>query len=437
MNTISSSKPKLFSTLGQVCKLIPTHLVARLAGETGVEQKARTFTTWSHVVTLLYAQLSHALSLNDVCDGLSFVTGKLQAIRAAKAPRRNTFSHANRTRDPELARRLFWSTLEHLQKLAPGLGQRGQRRYGFRFKRLIHLVDSTTITLVANSLDWARHRRRKAAAKCHVRLDWGSLLPRFVVVACAGAGDDGTRTAELCAGVKPGEIVVFDKAYVVFCQLYALHARGLVWVTRAKEKMRCRVTQSRPVCGHILRDEIVALTLWKTHRDDPELLRRVVARVEVDGVEREMIFLTNQLDWAASSVADLYRCRWQVEVFFKQIKQTLQLADFLGHNENAVRLAGLDRAPALRPAALPGLGAPLGRKLFAALHSLARHPLDAHAPRRPAGTLWDSRPHQAPHARTPRERFPPRLPPPHGRLILWDSRQILKLTFTPMNTLSL
>ena len=337
MNTISSSKPKLLSTLGQLCKLIPVHLVAKLARETGVENRARTFTPWSHVVTLLYAQLAHALSLNDVCDALSFVTGKLQAIRGAKAPSRNGFSHANRERDPELARRLFWTTLEHLQTLAPGFGQRQQRRYGFRFKRIIHLVDSTTLTLVANCIDWARHRRRKAAAKCHVRLDWGSLLPRFVVVASAGEGDDGSHTPELCAGVKAGEIVVFDKAYVVFGHLFALHQRDLVWVTRAKEGMRYRVQQSRPVSGKIVRDELVELTLWKTHRAYPEILRRVVALVEVEGVEREMAFLTNQFDWAASSVADLYRCRWQIEVFFKQIKQTLQLADFLGHNQNAVR----------------------------------------------------------------------------------------------------
>jgi hypothetical protein len=337
MNTTSTTKPKLFSTLGQICKLIPVHVVPKLARETGVTQKARVFTPWSHVVSLLYAQLAHALSLNDVCDALSFVTGRLAAIRGAKAPSRNGFSHANRTRDPELARRLFWASLEHLQTLSPGFGQRRQRRYGFRFKRLIHLVDSTTILLVANCLDWARHRRRKAAAKCHVRLDWGSLLPRFVVVDSAGVGDDGTRTAELCAGAKAGEIVVFDKAYVIFAQLHALHARGLVWVTRAKEKMRYRVIENRAVAGKILRDEIVTLTLWKTHRDYPEPVRRVVALVEVDGVEREMAFLTNQLDWAGSSVADLYRCRWQIEVFFKQIKQTLQLADFLGHNENAVR----------------------------------------------------------------------------------------------------
>jgi hypothetical protein len=337
MKTNSTPKPKSFSTLGQICKLIPVHVVGKLARETGVEQKARRFSPWSHLVALLYAQLVHALSLNDVCDGLSLAVGRLAAIRGACAPSRNALSHANRRRDPEMARRLFWAVLDHLQKLAPGWGRRCSRRYGFRFKRLIHLVDSTTITLVANCMDWARHRRRKAAAKCHVRLDWGTLLPRFVVVASAGAGDDASRTAELCAGVKAGEIIVFDKAYVFFAQLYGLHRRGLVWVTRAKEKMRCRLIESRPVAGRILRDEVVELTLWKTHCDYPEVVRRVVAWVEVDGVEREMSFLTNQLDWAASSVADLYRCRWQVEVFFKQLKQTLQLADFLGHNENAVR----------------------------------------------------------------------------------------------------
>ena len=122
-----------------------------------------------------------------------------------------------------------------------------------------------------------------------------------------------------------------------FQQLYGLHQRGLIWVTRAKEKMRYRVRESRAVSGRILRDEVVELTLWATHRQYPELVRRVVARVQTDDGERELVFMTNQLDWAGSSVADLYRCRWQIEVFFKQLKQTLQLVDFLGYNERAVQ----------------------------------------------------------------------------------------------------
>jgi hypothetical protein len=336
MKTTSTSKPKTFSLLGQICKLIPSHLVPKLARETGADEKARTFTPWSHVVSLIYSQLSHALSLNDVCDSLSFHKGRLQAIRGAKAPCRNTFSHANRQRDPELAERLFWQVLEHLQTCCPQFGQGGKKRYGFRFKRPIHLIDSTTISLVANCLDWAKHRRRKAAAKCHVRLDWSQMLPRFVVVNAADE-HDCQRTLELCAGVKAGEIVIFDKAYVVFEHLFILLGRGIFWVSRAKENLCYRVLETRAVTGAILSDEIIELTVEKTRAQYPQALRRVVARVEVDGKKREMVFLTNNLEWAASSVADLYRCRWRIEVFFKQIKQTLQLVDFLGTNENAVK----------------------------------------------------------------------------------------------------
>jgi hypothetical protein len=127
------------------------------------------------------------------------------------------FSHANRERDPALAEQLFWSVLDHLQRCCPQFGQGQQKRYGFRFKRLIHLVDSTTISLVANCMDWAKHRRRKAAAKCHVRLDWGQMLPRFIVVEAADE-HDSQRTLELCAGVKSGEIVIFGQG---LCRLRA------------------------------------------------------------------------------------------------------------------------------------------------------------------------------------------------------------------------
>jgi hypothetical protein len=116
-----------------------------------------------------------------------------------------------------------------------------------------------------------------------------------------------------------------------------------------------------------------------------------------------MTFLTNQLDWAASNVADLYHCRWQVDVFFKQIKRTLQLADILRHNQNAVSWAGLDRAVALRSAALPRLAALLGGELLAPLHPLAHHDVDGTRPHHPAPTLWDGRPRATPHLRPPRE----------------------------------
>ena len=326
-----------FSLLRQLCNFIPNHLVPQLAREHAVEEKSRTFLPWSHVVTLIYAQLTHALGLNDVCDALRLHSGPLSAIRGATPPSKNALSHANRERNPQMAEALFWKMLEHLQQLHPGFSARRRPKFAFRFKRLIHVVDSTTIQLVARCMDWAKHRRRKAAAKCHVRLNLQTFLPRFALVDTAGEHDN-RRAHELCAGVQAGEIVIFDKAYLDFSHLAALSMREVFWVTRAKENLRYRVLRRLQDGrqGNILRDDLIQLTgpASKTH---PVELRRVVARVEVQGELREMIFLTNNLTWSAQTIADLYRCRWSIEVFFKELKQTLQLADFLGHNANAVR----------------------------------------------------------------------------------------------------
>jgi len=326
------------SLLRQLCNLIPNHLVPRLARETGVEDQVRTFSPWSHLVSLLYAQLTHSLGLNDVCDALRLHSGPLSAIRAATPPSKNGLSHANRERDAHLAEQLFWQVLAHLQQVHPGFGARGRPRFAFRFKRLIHVVDTTTIQLVARCLDWAKHRRRKAAAKCHVRLNLQTFLPHFALVDTAGEHDN-RRAHELCAGVQAGEIVIFDKAYVDFAHLADLAMREVFWVTRAKDNLQCRVVRRLQTGrqGNVLRDDLIALTGVAAYQAYPVWLRRVLALVEVDGEVREMAFLTNNFTWSAQTVADLYRCRWSIEVFFKELKQTLQLADFLGHNANAVR----------------------------------------------------------------------------------------------------
>jgi hypothetical protein len=226
--------------------------------------------------------------------------------------------------------------LESLGKISPQfLKGQGVRR-AHRFKVPIHLVDSTVIELLANCLDWAKHRRRKAAAKTHLRLNLQSLLPQCVIIDTAGEHDN-VRARELCAGIQEGEIVIFDKGYLDFSHLLDLDQRGINWVTRAKDNMAYEVVEKLSVQGHpkILSDELV--TLQNAKKSAPEVMRRILARVEVDGQEREMVFLTNQLFWSPQSVVDLYGCRWEIEVFFKQIKQTLQIADFLGNSANAVR----------------------------------------------------------------------------------------------------
>jgi hypothetical protein len=331
--------PSKLNLLRQICNFIPDFLVPKLARSTGVQDKARTFSPWSHVLALLYAQLTHSIGLNDVCDALGLHSGPLSSLRGATPPNRNTLSHANKVRPAEMAEKLFWAVLEHLGNLSPAFvsGRAGQR-FARKFKRTIHLVDSTTIPLIASCLDWAKHRRCKAAAKCHLRLDLQSFLPRFAIVDTA-RHNDAKRAREVCAGVKAGEIVIFDKAYVDFEPLADLSMREVFWVTRAKENLNYRVVRrlQAGTFGKVLRDDLIELQTPVSRAAHPVELRRIVARVEVDGREMEMMFLTNNLAWSAASIVELYRCRWQIEVFFKQIKQTLQLADFLGTTANAVR----------------------------------------------------------------------------------------------------
>jgi len=324
-----------FGVLRQICNLIPPFLVSKVAKQAGADQRARTFRPWSHVVSMLYAQLTHAISLNDVCDALKLFSGPLSAIRGAVGPSANALSHANRVRPARMAEQLLWEQLDHLQRLSPAFTQ-GKRRLP-RFRRRLHAVDSTVITLVANCMSWAKHRRRKAATKLHVRLDLQSLLPRFAIVDLA-PHHDNTRAPLMCAHLKDGEIAIFDKAFLGLAHLWALTQRGVFWVSRAKENLDYRVLQRRlrHPQGNVLRDDLIQLRGPKSKDLYPQLMRRVVARVELQGQWVQMAFLTNNLEWSPQSVADLYRCRWDIEKFFRQIKQTLQLADFLGNSANAV-----------------------------------------------------------------------------------------------------
>ena len=330
---------KKYTMFKQVCNLIPPHLVNKLAREYGVEEKSRTFTPWSHVTALVYAQLTHAIGLNDVCDALRMNRGALATIRGATPPSRNNLSHANKVRDAQMGEALYWAMMEHLMKQSPGF-TKGKIRRGYlrRFHKAIYAVDSTTIQLVANCLDWAKHRRRKAAAKCHLRLNLQSFLPACAIIDTAKF-HDASQARDVCASLEDGEIVIFDKAYIDFQHLHELTERQINWVSRAKDNLQYKVIKRLQTTNNprILRDEIIELTVFNSRQAYPEHLRLIEARVEVDGKEEVLVFLSNHLTWSAWTVTELYRCRWDIEVFFKEIKQTLQLADFLGHNANAVR----------------------------------------------------------------------------------------------------
>lgn len=324
------------TTLKQLCQLIPGGLTGELAREHGV--KSRSITPWSHVVSLLYAHLTHSLGLNDVCDGLRNNRQVLSTIRGACAPSRNGLSNANRSRPSAMAEDLFWKVLRHLESIQPGFGGHNYQGFPRRFKRTIQVVDSSTIALVANCIDWAKHRRRKAAAKLHLSLDLQSFLPQFAIVDTAGHSDVG-RARELCAGLKEGEIVVFDKAYLDYIHLRELDERGVIWVTRAKTNIQvhCVKRRLKKPQGAIQTDEEVIISSKRSRARYTGRFRRITAWIEVDGRMELMSFITNHMQWAPGSICDLYKCRWGIEAFFKQIKRTLQLCDFLGHNRNAIQ----------------------------------------------------------------------------------------------------
>jgi len=327
-----------FTLMKQVIENIPRNIVSKLARKHGVDKQSRSFSPWSHVVCMIFGQLTRALSLNDICDTLHQHSGALLTLRRATPPSRNGLSHANKVRNSAMAKDLFYETLTHFSSHFPRFG-RFDRPFKIprRLKRTINLIDSTTIQLFANCMNWAKHRRRKAAAKCHMLLDAETFLPRFAVVRSAKS-HDAVQGRVLCNQLKDGEIVVFDKAYVDFKHLFSLMQRGILWVTRAKSNMSYDVVKEFKITHRsVMVDAKITLNGVKSNKEYPEGFRLIIANVLRNKKIVRMEFITNNFDLAASTICELYKGRWDIEIFFKQLKQTLKLSDFLGYSENAVQ----------------------------------------------------------------------------------------------------
>jgi hypothetical protein len=326
------------TVLHQLSKLIPAELVHKAERASGVDKMARAFSGWSHVLTMLFAHQVHTLSLWDLTTSIKHHGCRFGLIRGAHAPSRNALSHANKTRPSIMIEQLFWDTLNSVQVTHPSFKK--ARRYvklPKKFKRAISAIDSSVLPLVANCMDWASHRRQKAAAKVHLRLSLNSFLPSFVIINSA-RGHDSTKARELCAHMQAGEIVVADRAYNDFSHLADLDGRNVFWVVRAKTNLKLHVCKKRGSRGEgILRDDEVTLKATRLKKIYGKRIRRVRARVLLDEKWVVMEFLTNNFEWSPKSIADLYQARWGIEVFFKEIKQTLKLSSFLGYSENAIR----------------------------------------------------------------------------------------------------
>ena len=299
-------------------------------------------------MTLVTVQLSKQESLNGICDIAKAI--EYEWNRAGLAlPHRNTLSNANTKRDPKMAEDVFWKLLEHFKGISPDFISEKFDGFLSRMKNhKIFLLDSSTIQLTLDCFDWARHRRQKAAAKLHMTLELASRLPSFAVVEDA-AHHDSTRASVCTEQLVQGDILVADRAYLDFTFLNELAKRDVFFVIRKKTSTLFKVVESlkpscapdlRKHCTQILADEKVQPAGSKTsaaYTASGGMLRLVKALVEVRGEMREMVFLTNNFSWSGRTIAELYRARWGIETFFKEIKQTCQIHDFIGYSENAVK----------------------------------------------------------------------------------------------------
>ena len=322
---------KTASLFSQILEQIPRNEFARIVKEHDGERHARGFTCWTQFVGMLFCQLAHADSLREICNGLGCCLGKLVHLGIKEAPNKSTLSYANQHRPAKMYEDLFWTLMQRFRSN----GQLGARQHKFRFKNKLLSLDSTTISLCLNLFPWAKFRRAKGGVKAHVLLDHDDYMPSYVLITEAKRHD--SKTLHLLR-LTAGSIIVMDRAYNRYEQFATWIAQGVFFVTRMKENAVYTVTERRTVPQHsnIRSDEIIRLTGVNAQSKCPHPLRRIV--VWDADKQREIVLLTNHLEFGATTIAEIYRERWQIELFFKALKQNLKVKSFVGVNENALRI---------------------------------------------------------------------------------------------------
>jgi len=315
------------SLFSQILGLFQRSDFARHVRELKVEHRAKGFSSWDQFVAMLFCQLAQARSLREISDGLRSCEGKLKHLGLAQEPKRSTLSYANAHRPWELYERLFHDLLAQCQALSP--------KKKFRFKNKLLTLDSTTVELCASMFDWAHFRQTKGAVKLHLLLDHDGYLPVFGHVTDGKVGD--VKIAQTLDFPK-GSIVALDRGYVDYDLFTRWTRQGVFFVTRLKANADIARVASRPVPkgGTIRSDETIRLQPLVAGRPDYADLRRVV--VWLEDKQEELVLLTNNFTLAAATIAAIYKERWQIELFFKLLKQQLKIKTFVGTSANAVRL---------------------------------------------------------------------------------------------------
>jgi hypothetical protein len=319
------------SLFNQLLQHFPRTEFGALVKKHEAERGAKGFSCWTQLVSMLFCQLAHADSLREICNGLGCCLGKLIHLGIGRAPNKSTLSYANEHRPAKLYEDLFYTALQRF-RAGEGLGPRKKR---FRFRNKLLSLDSTTLTLCLELFPWARFRRAKGGVKAHVLLDHDDYLPRYVLLTEAGRSD--VKMADAFA-LNPGSIVVMDRGYNDYALFGKWTVEEIYFVTRLKENAAYQVVQecAVPQNRKILSDQLIRFSGGKAQKDCACLLRRVVVWDAVN--EREIVLLTNLLAFGATTVAAIYKDRWQIELFFKALKQNLKVKSFVGTSENALRI---------------------------------------------------------------------------------------------------
>lgn len=322
---------RVASLFSQLLRHIPRTEFEGLVRKHRAERDAKGFSCWTQLVAMLFSQLAHATSLRDICNGLACSLGKLVHLGVNRTPRRSTLAYANKHRPAALYEDLFWVMMRRFRST----GLLGARKAKFRFKNKLLSLDSTTITLCLSLFPWADFRRTKGGVKLHVLLDHDDYLPSYLLISKGKLAD--VKVASLIR-LPPGSIIVEDRGYCDYGLFAKWNAEGVFFVTRLKSNTAYEVVRPFDTTTRqaILADDDIRFTEPKASKVYPGLLRRVVVWDSEN--ECEIALLTNHRFFGPTTIAAIYKDRWEIELFFKALKQNLHVKTFVGTSENALRI---------------------------------------------------------------------------------------------------
>jgi hypothetical protein len=319
---------KYNSIFGQILSFFPRWQFESFVRETNSAKKIKGFNCWDQFVSMLFCQLGQAHTLREICGGLATSLGKMIHLGMKKAPSRSTLAYANEHRPWQLYQKLFFHILGRCHSQFGG-------KHKFQFKNKLLSFDASVIALCLSMFDWATFRRTKGAIKLHLLLDHAGYLPQFVHVT-TGKVHEVNILKKLA--LDPGTIIAIDRGLVDFAQWASWTQQGVYFVTRLKENTDYQIIKKNPIPenGNIVKDQHIHLKGFYSKKKCPFALRMVVIR---DPVTKERLtFITNNMKLAASTIAAIYKDRWQIELFFKALKQNLRIKTFVGTSFNAVMI---------------------------------------------------------------------------------------------------